>query len=148
MAWVILTAAGLLEIVWALALKESNGFTKLWPSVIGVSFSMLSFVLLTFALREVPVGTGYAVWVGIGAAGVVTARHRPGRSRVRGPTGLRRGDHRRSGGAEAPGSLSPPARRGHRSRPSRPPPQRGGLDTDVREAKLRQPHTGIPTTGH
>ncbi|NEE22647.1 multidrug efflux SMR transporter, partial [Streptomyces sp. SID7499] len=73
MAWVILTAAGLLEIVWALALKESNGFTKLWPSVIGVSFSMLSFVLLTFALREVPVGTGYAVWVGIGAAGVVAA---------------------------------------------------------------------------
>ncbi|MFJ5043219.1 multidrug efflux SMR transporter [Streptomyces sp. NPDC098077] len=73
MAWVILTAAGLLEIVWALALKESNGFTRLWPSVIGVSFALLSFVLLTFALREVPVGTGYAVWVGIGAAGVVTA---------------------------------------------------------------------------
>ncbi|MEU3155870.1 SMR family transporter, partial [Streptomyces griseus] len=42
MAWVILTAAGLLEIVWALALKESNGFTKLWPSVIGVTFSLLS----------------------------------------------------------------------------------------------------------
>ncbi|MEV4949565.1 multidrug efflux SMR transporter [Streptomyces sp. NPDC053755] len=73
MAWAILTLAGLLEIVWALALKESNGFTRLWPSVIGIFFSALSFVLLTFALRDVPVGTGYAVWVGIGAAGVVVA---------------------------------------------------------------------------
>ncbi|MYV53643.1 multidrug efflux SMR transporter [Streptomyces sp. SID3212] len=73
MAWAILTVAGLLEVVWALALKESGGFTKLWPSTIGITFAALSFVLLTFALRDVPVGTGYAVWVGIGAAGVVVA---------------------------------------------------------------------------
>lgn len=73
MAWTILTLAGLLEIVWALALKEADGFTRLWPSLIGIFFSALSFVLLTFALRDVPVGTGYAVWVGIGSVGVVAA---------------------------------------------------------------------------
>lgn len=141
MAWVILTAAGLLEIVWALALKESHGFTKLWPSVIGVSFSMLSFVLLTFALREVPVGTGYAVWVGIGAAGVVTARHRPGRSRVRGPTGLRRGDHRRSGGTEASGSLSPPAAATTAAHPG--PRPNAGAWIQTCEKRNRDNHTPV-----
>jgi len=70
MAWLILVCAGLLEIVWATALKQSEGFTRLWPSVVGVGGAVLSFVLLAVALRQLPAGTGYAVWVGIGAVGV------------------------------------------------------------------------------
>ena len=70
MAWLILIVAGLLEIIWAIALKNSDGFRKIWPSVVGISFSALSFVLLTAALKSLPVGTAYAVWVGIGAVGV------------------------------------------------------------------------------
>jgi quaternary ammonium compound-resistance protein SugE len=73
MAWLILVCAGLLEIVWAIALKQSDGFTRLWPSVIGIGGALLSFVLLTVALRHLPTGTGYAVWVGIGAVGVAIA---------------------------------------------------------------------------
>ncbi|SEH87012.1 quaternary ammonium compound-resistance protein SugE [Mycolicibacterium rutilum] len=73
MAWVILVVAGLLEIVWAIALKQSDGFARLWPSVIGVAAALLSFVLLTVALRHLPAGTGYAVWVGVGAVGVAVA---------------------------------------------------------------------------
>jgi quaternary ammonium compound-resistance protein SugE len=68
MPWLILVAAGLLEIVWATALKQSDGFTRLWPSAIGIGGAALSFVLLAVALRHLPAGTGYAVWVGIGAA--------------------------------------------------------------------------------
>ncbi len=70
MAWLLLIAAGLLEIVWAIALKQSEGFTRLWPSVIGISTALASFLLLTMALRHLPVGTAYAIWVGIGAIGV------------------------------------------------------------------------------
>ena len=66
----MLVCAGLLEIVWATALKQSEGFTRLWPSVVGVGGAVLSFVLLAVALRQLPAGTGYAVWVGIGAVGV------------------------------------------------------------------------------
>jgi quaternary ammonium compound-resistance protein SugE len=73
MAWTLLVLAGLLEIVWATALKQSDGFTRLWPSVVGVSLSLVSFVLLALALRDLPVGTAYAVWVGIGAVGVAIA---------------------------------------------------------------------------
>jgi quaternary ammonium compound-resistance protein SugE len=73
MPWLILVAAGLLEILWATALKQSDGFTRLWPSVIGVGGALLSFVLLAVALRDLPAGTGYAVWVGIGAVGVSIA---------------------------------------------------------------------------
>lgn len=73
MAWVILVGAGLLEAVWALALKQADGFTRLWPSVIGIVSAGLSFLMLTFALRTLPVGTAYAVWVGIGALGVALA---------------------------------------------------------------------------
>jgi quaternary ammonium compound-resistance protein SugE len=73
MAWVILVAAGLLEIVWATALKQSDGFTRLWPSVIGIGGATLSFVLLALAMRHLPVGIGYAAWVGIGAVGVAIA---------------------------------------------------------------------------
>lgn len=72
LAWLILIAAGLLEIVWAIALKYSDGFTQLWPSVIGVGAAMISFALLSFALKSLPVGTAYAVWVGVGAVGVAT----------------------------------------------------------------------------
>ena len=70
MAWILLVVAGLLEIVWAIALKYSNGFTVLWPSVIGLVAALVSFVMLTMALKSLPVGTAYAVWVGIGAVGV------------------------------------------------------------------------------
>jgi quaternary ammonium compound-resistance protein SugE len=73
MPWLVLICAGLLEIVWATALKQSDGFSRLWPSVIGVGGALFSFVLLAIALRHLPAGTGYAVWVGIGAVGVVIA---------------------------------------------------------------------------
>jgi quaternary ammonium compound-resistance protein SugE len=69
-AWLILISAGLLEIIWAIALKHADGFTRLWPSVIGVVTAWLSFALLSVALKSLPVGTAYAVWVGIGAVGV------------------------------------------------------------------------------
>lgn len=69
MAWTALVVAGLLEIGWAIGLKYTQGFTRLWPSV-GTGLAMvLSFGLLAYALRTIPVGTGYAVWTGIGAAG-------------------------------------------------------------------------------
>ncbi|SDL21948.1 DMT family transporter [Nonomuraea jiangxiensis] len=70
MAWLLLIGAALLEIVWATALERSDGFTRPWPSVLGVTAAALSFVLLSFALRQLPMGTAYAVWVGIGAVGV------------------------------------------------------------------------------
>ncbi|WP_298722777.1 quaternary ammonium compound efflux SMR transporter SugE [uncultured Ferrovibrio sp.] len=70
MAWIMLVIAGLLEVVWAIALKQTDGFTRLWPSVIGIGAAVTSFVLLTMALKSLPVGTAYAVWVGIGAIGV------------------------------------------------------------------------------
>jgi quaternary ammonium compound-resistance protein SugE len=70
MAWGLLIFAGLLEIAWALALKQADGFTRLWPSLVGVSVAMLSLVLLGMALKHLPVGIAYAIWVGIGAFGV------------------------------------------------------------------------------
>lgn len=73
MAWVLLVLAGLLEIVWATAVKESNGFSRLWPTAIAVGGAAASFTLLAVALRSLPVGTAYAVWVGIGALGVTAA---------------------------------------------------------------------------
>lgn len=69
MPWVILTIAGLLEVVWALMLKQSEGFSKPVPTVIFIVSLILSMVLLSIALRSLPVGTAYAVWTGIGAAG-------------------------------------------------------------------------------
>ncbi len=71
MAWVVLFIAGLLEIGWAVGLKYTHGFTKLWPSVGTVAAMAASFLLLSQALKTIPVGTGYAVWTGIGAAGTV-----------------------------------------------------------------------------
>jgi quaternary ammonium compound-resistance protein SugE len=70
MAWTILVVAGLLEIVWAISLKHTDGFTRFWPSTIGMTAAVVSFVLLATALKSLPVGTAYAVWVGIGALGV------------------------------------------------------------------------------
>jgi quaternary ammonium compound-resistance protein SugE len=69
-AWALLIAAGVLEIVWALALKSADGFTRLWPSVIGITAAWISFGLLTLALRTLPAGTAYAIWTGIGILGV------------------------------------------------------------------------------
>jgi quaternary ammonium compound-resistance protein SugE len=69
MAWVYLIVAGLLEIAWAVGLKYTDGFTRLVPSVITVIGIVLSVLLLGLALRELPVGTGYAVWTGIGTVG-------------------------------------------------------------------------------
>lgn len=68
LAWIVLIVSGMLEAVWATALGLSEGFTKLWPSVVFFVALALSMVGLAFALREIPTGTGYAVWVGIGAA--------------------------------------------------------------------------------
>lgn len=69
MAWVYLVLAGILEIVWAVGLKWSEGFTKPGPSVVTGIALVASFWLLALALRTIPLGTGYAVWVGIGAVG-------------------------------------------------------------------------------
>jgi quaternary ammonium compound-resistance protein SugE len=73
MAWFLLLAAGALEIVWPLALKETGGFARFWPSVVGVSAAAASFAMLSTALKTLPVGTAYAVWVGVGAFGVAVA---------------------------------------------------------------------------
>ncbi|GAA3005092.1 MULTISPECIES: multidrug efflux SMR transporter [Streptosporangium] len=73
MAWFLLVLAAMLEIVWATALERSDGFTRLWPTVVGVTTAALSFVILTFALKTLPMGTAYAVWVGLGALGVAVA---------------------------------------------------------------------------
>lgn len=69
MAWIYLIIAGLLEVVWALLLKKTEGFTKLGPSLLTLAAMGVSFYLLSIALRTLPTGTGYAVWVGIGAVG-------------------------------------------------------------------------------
>ena len=69
MNWIVLFVAGLLEVVWAVGLKYTEGFTRLWPSIgTGAAF-LLSIGLLSWAMRDLPVGTAYAVWVGIGAIG-------------------------------------------------------------------------------
>lgn len=73
MSWLLLTGAGLLEIVWAIALKQAGGFTRFWPSLIGIVSAIVSFIMLSLALKQLPVGTAYAVWVGIGALGVALA---------------------------------------------------------------------------
>lgn len=69
MAWVYLTVAGLLEIVWAIGLKYTEGFSKLGPTAITGAAMVASIVLLGIALRDLPVGTGYAIWTGIGTIG-------------------------------------------------------------------------------
>lgn len=69
MSWIILFIAGLLEVVWAIGLKYTHGFTRLTPSVITVTAMIVSIVLLSWAMRSLPVGTAYAVWTGIGEVG-------------------------------------------------------------------------------
>lgn len=68
-AWVLLVIAGLLEVGWAIGLKFTEGFTRLWPSVLTIVAMVLSVVLLGAAMKSLPVGTSYAVWVGVGAVG-------------------------------------------------------------------------------
>lgn len=70
MAWVYLAVAGLFECGWAIGLKYTEGFTKLVPSIFTVSAMAVSFWLLSFSMKTIPVGTAYAVWTGIGAVGV------------------------------------------------------------------------------
>jgi len=69
MAWMYLVIAGLFEIAWAIGLKYTEGFTRLWPSAGTVAAMIVSFLFLAESLKSIPVGTGYAVWTGIGAAG-------------------------------------------------------------------------------
>ena len=71
MPWVLLFIAGLFEVAWAIGLKYTEGFTRLWPSVGTLAAMALSVVLLGLAMRSLPVGTAYAVWTGIGAVGTV-----------------------------------------------------------------------------
>jgi quaternary ammonium compound-resistance protein SugE len=71
MAWALLFVAGLFEIGWAIGLKYTDGFTRLWPSVWTGLAMVVSVVLLALAVRTLPIGTAYAVWTGIGAAGTV-----------------------------------------------------------------------------
>lgn len=69
MAWIYLIIAGLFEIGWAIGLKYTSGFTKLWPSVITIVGMIMSFYFLSNAVRTIPIGTAYAIWTGIGAIG-------------------------------------------------------------------------------
>ena len=69
MAWIYLLIAGMLEILWAISLKYTDGFSKVWPSFLTACGMIASFYFLAQALKTIPVGTGYAIWTGIGAAG-------------------------------------------------------------------------------
>jgi quaternary ammonium compound-resistance protein SugE len=73
MAWALLIVGAMFEMAWALALKEADGFTRPVPAAIGVTTAVVSVVLLVIALRDLPVGTAYAVWTGLGAVGVALA---------------------------------------------------------------------------
>ncbi len=73
MNWIILIIAGLFEISWAVGLQYTHGFTRLWPSVATIAAIALSMFLLAVALRSLPVGTAYAVWVGVGVVGTAIA---------------------------------------------------------------------------
>lgn len=69
MAWIILIIAGLFEVLWAVAMKQSQGFTRLWPSLITLAGMLVSFALLSWSMRTLPLGTAYMIWTGIGAIG-------------------------------------------------------------------------------
>jgi len=73
MAWIMLVVAGLFEVLWAVAMKQSHGFTKLWPSVITLTGMIASFLLLSAAMRSIPLGTAYTIWTGIGTVGAFVA---------------------------------------------------------------------------
>lgn len=70
MAWIYLIIAGIIEIAWATGMKYTDGFTKLWPSIFVVALMLPGFYVLGVATKTIPIGTAYAVWTGIGAAGV------------------------------------------------------------------------------
>ena len=72
MPWILLILAGLLEVVWAIGLKQTDGFTRLWPSIWTLVTAGCSLALLGLAMKSLPVGTAYTVWMGIGAVGTVT----------------------------------------------------------------------------
>ena len=69
MAWIMLILAGIFEVVWAYSMKLSDGFSKLTPSIVTLFFMILSFALLAYAMRTLPLGTAYTIWTGIGAFG-------------------------------------------------------------------------------
>lgn len=69
MAWIVLVVAGLFEVVWAAAMKQSDGFSRLWPSVVTIVAMIVSFGLLSWSMRFLPLGTAYMIWTGIGALG-------------------------------------------------------------------------------
>ena len=69
MSWVYLFLAGLTEVAWAVGLKQTDGWSRFWPSVITAALMVVSFVFLSLALKTLPLGTAYAVWTGIGAVG-------------------------------------------------------------------------------
>ncbi|AYJ85970.1 QacE family quaternary ammonium compound efflux SMR transporter [Sphingomonas paeninsulae] len=69
MAWISLIFAGLFEIVWATAMKQSQGFIRIWPSIITIVGMLISFGLLSWSMRTLPLGTAYTIWTGIGAVG-------------------------------------------------------------------------------
>lgn len=69
MSWLYLVIAGVFEIVWAYAMKQSHGFTRLTPSIITIVAMLISFWLLAVAMRSIPLGTAYVIWTGIGAVG-------------------------------------------------------------------------------
>jgi quaternary ammonium compound-resistance protein SugE len=69
MAWIMLVVAGIFEVIWAYSMKQSNGFTKLVPSLVTIIVMIASFGLLSFSMRTLPLGTAYTVWTGIGAIG-------------------------------------------------------------------------------
>jgi len=71
MNWLFLVIAGIFEIVWAVALKYSNGFTKFWPATITVVSMAISIYFLALAVKSLPIGTAYAIWTGIGVLGTV-----------------------------------------------------------------------------
>lgn len=69
MAWIMLFVAGIFEVVWAVAMKQSDGFSRLWPTVVTLVGMVASFILLAAAMRTIPLGTAYTIWTGIGAVG-------------------------------------------------------------------------------
>lgn len=69
MAWFALIIAGMLEVVWAFSMKQSEGFTRLWPSMVTITTMVASIALLSWSMRTLPLGTAYTIWTGIGAVG-------------------------------------------------------------------------------
>ncbi|PAL25010.1 quaternary ammonium compound efflux SMR transporter SugE [Sphingopyxis sp. GW247-27LB] len=69
MAWIYLVIAGLLEVVWAFSMKQSEGFSKLGPSIVTIAAMIASFALLALSMKALPLGTAYTIWTGIGAVG-------------------------------------------------------------------------------